>query len=152
MVCILLALPNITFFLMFSAHKPLQSIYFLGFRSSHDVGWWCTCARMCFCYLSSHWWFILLAPYFFILGFLSFCLLLSNLNPWNSLIGATVPGIDQTSSFLMCCSHIINSMISGFPDIWFWCTSLSPDPVYRSVLHNSTIYFTFRKFFLINLF
>lgn len=105
MVCILLALPNITFFLMFSAHKPLQSIYFLGFRSSHDVGWWCTCVRMCFCYLSSHWWFVLLAPYFLSLDFLWFCLLLCDY--LLEFFDRSHSPRDQTSSFLMCCSHII---------------------------------------------
>lgn len=106
MVCILLALPNITFFLMFSAHKPLQSIYFLGFRSSHDVGWWCTCARMCFCYLSSHWWFILLAPYFFILGFFVVLFASVQSEPLEFFDRSHSPR-DQTLSFLMCCSHII---------------------------------------------
>ena len=119
MVCILLALPNITFFLMFSAHKPLQSTSWVSdhLMMSPDG----VCAYVCFCCLSSQWGFHSLAPKQF-LGFLWFCLLLSNLNPWNSLTGATVPGIKPQVLWCVSVIYFCNSVLSGFPNIWFWCT------------------------------
>ena len=145
MVCILLALPNITFFLMFSAHKPLQSTSWVSdhLMMSPDG----VCAYVCFCCLSSQWGFHSLAPKQF-LGFLWFCLLLSNLNPWNSLTGATVPGIKPQVLWCVSVIYFCNSVLSGFPNMWFWCISVSPDRVSRSVvLIISMINFTF-KFFL----
>lgn len=145
MVCILLALPNITFFLMFSAHKPLQSTSWVSDHLMMSLDGVCA-----YVFLLS---FITLMIYFtctkfFFLRILVILFALSNLNPLNSLTGATVPGIKPHVFWCVEVIYFCNSVPSGLPNIRFSCTSLSPDRVYSVVLIISIINSTFTKFFL----
>lgn len=147
MVCILLALLNITFFLMFSAHKPLQSTSWVSDHLTMSLNGVCA-----YVFLLSFitWMIYFTCTKFFFLGILVILFALCNLNPWNSLTGATVPGIKPHVFWCVAVIYFCNLVPSGLPTIRFSCTSLSPDCMYRGVvLIISIINFTFTKFFFV---